>query len=78
MFLAGLNKDPDNTPDIKDLNTWRSLAETEKRRGEYSSADSAWFRNFFLEHQILKTTRCNTGFFVLPVVSVSRENFSLK
>nr|XP_022331302.1 uncharacterized protein LOC111129304 isoform X2 [Crassostrea virginica] len=32
--LAGLNKDPDNTPDIKDLNTWRSLAETEKRRGQ--------------------------------------------
>ncbi|XP_061173382.1 uncharacterized protein LOC133182550 [Saccostrea echinata] len=36
--LAGLNKDPNAAPDIRDLSSWRTLAETERQRGLSSNS----------------------------------------
>lgn len=35
LFLAGLNKDPNDEPDIKDFNSWKTLAEKERQKGTF-------------------------------------------
>lgn len=32
--LAGLDKDPNDQPDIKDFNSWITLAEKERQKGK--------------------------------------------
>lgn len=35
FFSAGLNKDSNDVNEVKDLNSWKSLAEAEKRKGAF-------------------------------------------